>query len=77
MSPFGLILASLALAACVVCLRRLRAVTAAPRLTDDMVRRIEEEGVLRAEEDEPLDLHEISDEEERFWSESWDEPEEL
>ncbi len=29
---------------------------------------------LIVEEDEPLDQAEIDDEEERFWSESWDEP---
>ncbi len=29
---------------------------------------------LIVEEDEPLDPEEIDDEEERFWSESWDEP---
>lgn len=44
-------------------------------LTDDMVRRIEEHG--RVEAEEPLDWEEIRAEEERFWEESWDEPEEL
>ena len=29
---------------------------------------------LIVEDDEPLDQGEIDDEEERFWSESWDEP---
>jgi hypothetical protein len=42
------------------------------QLTDDMVRRIEERGWLEAEE--PLDWEEIREEEERFWKESWDEP---
>lgn len=44
-------------------------------LTDDMVRRIEEHGSVEAEE--PLNWEEIRAEEERFWEESWDEPEEM
>lgn len=44
-----------------------------PRLTDDDIRAIEEGGRIGAEE--PLDLEEAADEEERFWDESWDEPE--
>jgi hypothetical protein len=44
-------------------------------LTDDDIRRIEEEGSVDVEE-EPLDLEDIRDEETRFWEESWDEPEE-
>lgn len=45
-------------------------------LTDDMVRQIEEVGYV--EFDEPLDLQEIQDEEERFWEEApWEEPEEF
>lgn len=44
-------------------------------LTDDAVRRIEAHG--RVEMDEPLDLEEAAEEEEKFWSESWDEPEPL
>ncbi|HEX6135246.1 MAG TPA: hypothetical protein VFZ24_14855 [Longimicrobiales bacterium] len=49
---------------------------AAPALTDDMVRQIEESGYI--EVDEPLDLEQIQDEETRFWNEaSWEEPEEL
>lgn len=45
-------------------------------LTDDMIRRIEEEGRLELEFSEPLDLDEIREAEEQFWSESWDEPDE-
>ena len=46
-------------------------------LDDDDVRRIIETGHLRRDQDAPLDLEEIDDQEERFWSESsWDEPEE-
>jgi hypothetical protein len=44
-------------------------------LTDDMVRQIEEEGRLETDRREPLDYDEIRREEDRFWSESWDEPE--
>ena len=42
-------------------------------LTDDQIRGIESHGRVRAEE--PLDLEEAAEEEERFWGESWDEPE--
>lgn len=44
-------------------------------LDDADIRRIEASG--RAELDAPLDLEEAAEEEERFWSESWDEPEPL
>jgi hypothetical protein len=45
-------------------------------LSDDMVRQIEESGYI--EVDEPLDLQEIQEEEERFWEEApWEEPEEF
>jgi len=47
-----------------------------PLVDDEAVRRIVEEGVFEAVEAEPLDLDEIADEERRFWSELWDEPEE-
>ncbi len=43
-------------------------------VTDDVLRQIEEQG--RVEVDEPLDLEEIRDEEDRFWGEPWDEPDE-
>jgi hypothetical protein len=47
-----------------------------PRVDDDAIRRIVQTGRLASEEDEPLDMEEIEEEERRFWSESWDEPEE-
>lgn len=47
-----------------------------PRVDDDAVRRILETGRLATDEDEPLDLREIEDEERRFWSESWEDPDE-
>lgn len=45
-------------------------------LTDEMVRQIIEVGTLteRQVPEEALDLEEIAKEEERFWSEGWDEP---
>ncbi|HSH76146.1 MAG TPA: hypothetical protein VLA09_10725 [Longimicrobiales bacterium] len=46
-----------------------------PRLDDDAIHRIVETGELFVDEDEPLDLEAIDQEEERFWSETWDEPE--
>jgi hypothetical protein len=50
-------------------LRRMRD----PGLSDADIRRIEASG--RVERDEPLDLDEAAEEEERFWGETWDEPE--
>lgn len=41
-------------------------------LSDGDIRRIEASGTV--ERDEPLDLDEIADEEERFWGETWDVP---
>lgn len=48
-----------------------------PLVDDEAVRRIVEEGVFDVAEVDRLDLDEIADEERRFWSERWDEPEEL
>ena len=48
-----------------------------PALDDNAIDTILEIGELSTDEDEPLDLEEIEEEEERFWTESWDEPEEL
>lgn len=56
--------------------RRLTGLRDQHRLTDEEIRRIENEGVLETE-NEPLDLDAIRDEESRFWEETWDEPEEL
>lgn len=47
-----------------------------PRVDDDAIRAILETGRLATQEDEPLDWEEIEEEERRFWSESWDEPDE-
>lgn len=45
-----------------------------PVLDDDLIAQIIERGEIYLDDDEPLDLDEVDDEEERFWSESWDEP---
>ena len=47
-----------------------------PVVDDEAVRRILQEGVLESSVEEPLDMDEIEEEERRFWSERWDEPEE-
>ncbi|NJD17718.1 MAG: hypothetical protein FIA95_00305 [Gemmatimonadetes bacterium] len=47
-----------------------------PKVDDRAVSQILEKGGLRVEEEEPLDQAEIDEEERRFWSERWDEPEE-
>ena len=54
--------------------RRLRRMQGG-ELSDGAIRQIEVSG--RVEVDEPLDLEEAAAEEERFWNESWDEPEPL
>ena len=48
-----------------------------PRIDDEDIRRIEEEGALHTDDPEPLDLERIRKEEEDFWGETWDEAEEL
>ncbi len=57
-------------------LRRSRKVEEKAQILDDQaVDRIIRQGKLSINED-VLDLDAIDDEEERFWSETWDEPEE-
>ena len=53
--------------------RRRMAALRGSGLTDDQIRHIENAG--RVELEEPLDLDAAADEEERFWDESWDQPE--
>ena len=48
-----------------------------PVLDENAIQTILEIGEISTDEDEPLDLEEIDEEEERVWRESWDEPEEL
>jgi hypothetical protein len=55
--------------------RRELSASGQPRLDDAAIDAIIETGELTVD-DEPLDLQEIDEREERFWSESWDEPEE-
>ena len=76
---FWAILTVLVIAACILVYVRRRASFARPepRLDDDAVRTIVETGALTLEDDEPLDMREIGEQEERFWSETWDEPEEV
>lgn len=50
----------------------------APRVDDDALRRIMDEGAFEDGRDEPLDLERAEEEERRFWEEeTWDEAEEL
>jgi hypothetical protein len=69
----------LVIAACILVYVRRRASFSrrAPRLDDDAVRTIVATGALSVDEDEPLDMREIEAEEERFWRETSDEPEEV
>ena len=70
-----LVLALLAGAAAVLQRRRIREyIDGRSTLDDDMIRRIEERGSL--EMDDPTDMDEVRQEEERFWSETWDVPDE-
>lgn len=73
---FGIGLATLTLAAGATLLARRREAFGSkePLVDDDLIEQIIERGEIYVDEDEPLDLEEIDDEEERFWSESWDEP---
>jgi hypothetical protein len=71
-------LVGLLVAAGILFRRRVRERIGRPGLAvgDDDVRAILERGVLTFDEDEPLDFMEIDEEERRFWTEKWDEPEE-
>ncbi|KPJ79621.1 MAG: hypothetical protein AMS19_10825 [Gemmatimonas sp. SG8_23] len=72
---FGAGFALLAVAAGVtIHLRRRDAYARVPVVDDAVIEQIIERGEIYVEDDEPLDLDVIEDEEERFWSESWDEP---
>lgn len=70
-----LLLAVFAVAAAVIGRRRIRDyIDRRDVLDDDLIRRIEAEGAI--EVDEPLDLEHVREEEERFWGETWDLPDE-
>lgn len=55
--------------------RRLRHATRTG-VTDEIVRRIETVGRVDAEDVEPVDLELARAEEDEFWAQTWDEPEE-
>ena len=46
------------------------------RVTDEIVRQIETVGRVDAEDVEPLDLKRAQAEEDEFWAQTWDKPEE-
>jgi hypothetical protein len=73
---FGIVAALLAIAAGLLYRTRLdAAVREEPgTLDDDLIRQIEEHGWIDVEE--PLDMEDIREQEQRFWEESWDEPDE-
>ena len=69
------LLALLAASTALIMRRRIRDyVGGGSELDDDMIRRIEQEGTVELED--PIDFDEVREEEERFWSESWDIPDE-
>ena len=45
-------------------------------VTDEIVRQIETLGHVDAEDVEPLDMERVRAEEDEFWAQTWDEPEE-
>ena len=45
-------------------------------VTDEVVRQIETLGRVDAEDVEPVDLDRVRAEEDEFWAQTWDEPEE-
>lgn len=55
---------------------RRRLARSVPVVDDRAVSQILETGTLAIDDDEPLDQSEIDERERRFWSETWDEPEE-
>lgn len=72
---FGILAAVLVLIGFARLRRRQAGAADSTGLTDDAVRRIEDSG--RIEREDPLDLEEIEREHERFFEETWDEPEEF
>ena len=45
-------------------------------LSDDLIRQIEMSGRIDREDVEPLDVEDIRAQEDEFWAQTWDEPEE-
>lgn len=78
--PVWLLLGALLLVAWLTARARLHHLSSqpGPAVDDDAIRRIMEEGTLTTEEDEPLDIDEVSREEQAFWDEErWDEADEF
>ncbi len=74
----GYLLGALAVLAAVVGWKvrhRLRRQTRS-RVTDEIIHQIETLGRVDAEDVEPVDLERARDEEDEFWAQTWDEPEE-
>ena len=71
------LLAIVAIVAGLLARRKLRSDTGSRQVTDELIRQIESTGRLEDSEPEPLDLGEIRAEEDAFWEQTWDEPEEL
>jgi len=76
LSVFMLALVAMAILAVLRRRRRLKPPVGASWLTDQMVRQIIEVGALseRQVPEEALNMEEIAREEDRFWSETWDDP---
>ena len=72
--PVFLILTLVVAGAAVLNRRRIRDYIEGSTLDDDMIRRIEQDGSVDL--DDPIDMDEVRLEEERFWSETWDVPDE-
>ena len=47
------------------------------RLSDDLIRQIESTGRIDREDVDPIDVEDIQAHEDDFWSQTWDEPEDL
>ena len=74
----GLLFAIIVLVAGIMARRRIRANRRQTgRITDGMIRQIERRGRVEHAVPEPLDLEEIRGEEDAFWEQTWDAPEEL
>ena len=76
-SLLALLFALLAIAGGLLARRRLRRDRGPTPVTDELVRQIEDSGRIETTEPEPLDLGEIGAEEDAFWEQTWDEPEEI
>ena len=48
-----------------------------PSVDDAAIEEILATGALTTDEDSPLNIEQIDDEEQKFWSQTWDKPDEL